>query len=151
MKSHIPTNRCSHKDSQSGRREDRLCSSSRTSMKLEHNTKTFITLMSSRQLCRLYVLKWPLPFLSSPITLLPTATKGPRDRFTITPHCPVTALCLPSDHERCRCASPLHQLPLVTCSRSIPDCSHPWVSSHWFPMGWTQQPPPRQDFLSEFL
>lgn len=83
-------------------------------MKLEHNTKMFITITSSRQLSRLNVLKRPLPFLSSPITLLPTATKGPRDRFTITPHCQVTALCLPSDHERCRlCFPAASQVP--TC------------------------------------
>lgn len=83
-KSHIPTNRRSHKDNQSARREDRLYSSSITCMNLEPNTKMLITITSSWQLCRLYVLKWPLPFPFSPITLLPTATKGTRARFTIS-------------------------------------------------------------------
>lgn len=70
-----------------------------------------ITITSSRQLCRLYALEWPLP--SPPITFLPTNTKGPRDRFSITPHCQIIALCGPSDHERCWLCFPTASVP--TC------------------------------------
>lgn len=104
-KSHIPTNRCSHKDNQWGTREDRLYSFSTTSMKLEHNFKTFISIT--------YSSVQPLPFLSSPITLLPTITKRPRDGFTITPHCQVIELCTPSVQERCQLCFPTALVP--TC------------------------------------
>lgn len=45
-------------------------------MKLEYNTKMFVSIKCSRQLCRLYVLKWSLPFLSSPHHFAPHSQKG---------------------------------------------------------------------------
>lgn len=121
MKSHIPTNWCSHRDKHSRRREGRLYRPySTTSMKLEHSTKMMVTIKSSRQICRLYVLKWPLPFLSSLTALLPTVTKGPRlFMIRIMPQCWKISLCLPSDHKRCRL------LPYCICS-------HLWFAASIF-------------------
>lgn len=121
-------------------------------MKLEHNTKMSVTIKSSRQPCRLHVLKWPLAFLPSPATLFPTVTKGLRVfMIQVHYHASLTEnFIVPSQWPwEMPPASLLHSL--VICSEHIPDCSHPCVSSHWFPMGRTQQPLPRQDFLSEFL
>lgn len=118
-------------------------------MKLEHNTKMFVTIKSSRQICRLHVLKRPLPFLSSL-----TTTKGPRlFMIQVHYHAPMPENFIVSSQwpREMRAVSLLHLFPRVICSECILDCSHPCVSSHWFPMGWTQQPLPRQDFHSEFL
>lgn len=123
-------------------------------MKLEHNTEMFVTIKSSRQICRLHVLKWPLPFLSSLTALLPTITKGPRlFMIQVHYHAPMLENFIVSSQwpREMQAVSLLHLFPRVICSERILDCSHPCVSSYWFPMGRTQQPLPRQDFHSEFL
>lgn len=151
-KSHISTHRCSHRDDQSQRRERRLhWPYSTTSTNLEHNTKMCVTIKSSRQLCRLYILKQPLPFLPSPHRVAPhdhEGTKAFDDSGSLS--CPTArkiSSCLPRDHERCQL------LPRCVCGlqRAYSWLQPPCVSSHWFPMGWTEQPPPQQGFHSEFL
>lgn len=109
-KSHIPTNRCSHKDNQWGTREDRLYSFSTTSMKVEHNFKTFISIT--------YSSVQPLPFLSSPITLLPTITKRPRNHY----HSPLPGNC--AVYSQCP-----GEMPAV-----LPHCinSHLWLAARLF-------------------
>lgn len=151
-KSHIPAHRCSPRDDQSRRRERRLRGPySTTSMNLEHNTKTFVTIKSSRQLCRLYILKQPLPFLPSPHGFAPhnhEGTKAFDDSGSLPcPSARKISSCLPRDHERCQL------LPRCICDlqRAYSWLQPPRVSSHWFPMGWTEQPPPQPGFHSEFL
>lgn len=114
----------------------------------------FITIKSCKQLCRLYVLKWPLAFTSSPTILLPTITKGPRFfMIQVRCHSPMPENLIVSSWrpQEMPAASLPYLFPLVICSEPIPDCGHPCVSSHWFPMGRIQQPLPQQDFHTEFL
>lgn len=92
-------------------------------MKLDYNTKMFITITTCQQLCRLYVLKWPLPFLSSPTSLLPTVTDPPRLFMTLVHYhspTPRKGLCiLPAAAAHTGCFLPAF----------APTCNSQWACS----------------------
>lgn len=95
-------------------------------MKLEHNAKMSSIKKTSRKLCRLYILTWPLPFLSSPTSLLPAVIT---QLFMILVHYQTPMpenVTMPSQQPRCKpAASSLHLFHLwLAATVFLPAATH---------------------------